>query len=382
MTPFKRNVSSPFFNALVRFGLLFLSLCVSIVLMETILRVFYPQQLTFRRENKYTVSQCLENWKGVVRSNEYNTKLEFNNRGLRGELVPYQRQMPSLRVFFSGDSFVEAAQVELNNHFGRLTKEILTQKNNKKTETVTCGVGGWDNVQQLIYLKNEAYKYSPDYFLLFVYPGNDINGNYGRYYKENLKQYINRRNLNLLYRSTQKENLFLRLKEYLLSHSHIFTLFKISLEKTKTKSSFEKIQRALKMINIPEKSSKNVTMDTQTTIEKSWELFEFLMKDFSLFCEEQNINFAVAVIPHINQIYFDRYPEQYKKIARNRWGSPDGYSKTIGILKQNNIKVIDLYPGLLKNKEHNVYFHGDRHWTPEGHRVVAGIIAEYLISDM
>ena len=86
----------------------------SVLLCEVVLRVSYPQEPTFRIENKYTVSQCINNWKGTIKTGEFQTTLEFNNLGLRGEEIPYNKPLDSTRILFLGDSFVEAPQVNLN----------------------------------------------------------------------------------------------------------------------------------------------------------------------------------------------------------------------------------------------------------------------------
>ena len=373
---FQIDVVAFFKNAL----LFLVSFALVIIFAEFVLRAVYPQRLTHQRENRYTINENMLNWKGQNKTHEYNAVLEFNRLGMRGPEISYKKAEGIRRAMFLGDSFVAGAQVNWNEHMANLVEEEFFAEK-LPVQVVNYGVSGWDNVQELIYLKNEGYKFSPDALYLFVYPGNDINGNYGRYYEEGLSQYMDRQDLNLLYRLQEKKNPVLSVKEYLLTHSHLFTLIKLFGESSKLNYRLKGIQRQLHMINIPSRPE-TVKLSHDEKIEKSWALFQALMTDFSSFCHDKGIRFVVIMVPHVTQVYPDRHEGEYEKVVSRYWGDIQGYERAMAIVRNLKIPVVDLLPAFLKEKaDADLYYHEDFHWTPAGHALAAKILAERINPD-
>lgn len=355
--------------------LMFLSAILALFLSEWGVRIFFPQRLTYHRENKYTINEDILGWTGRNKTKEYDVRLGFNLQGLRGPIIPYEKKAGVIRIMFLGDSFVEGAQVNLYDHFSRIVEHQLIQdQSSPDIEVINYGVAGWDNVQELIYLQNEGCKFKPDLLYLFVYPGNDINGNDGRFYAERLKNFINRTDLNILYRTSERNSPLLTMKEYLLSHSHLFTLIKIATAVSGMKEKWLGIQRSLGMINIPQRETTIHPISREQRIERSWKLFTFLMKRFRDYCRSNGIVFKVIVIPHITQIYPECHPEEFDKIIRKHWGNPGGYERVLRILLKLGISTTDLLPHMKSHQNDRLYFQTDFHWTPAGHRLVADIL--------
>jgi lysophospholipase L1-like esterase len=109
---------------------------------------------------------------------EYDVSVAINSRGLRAyEFINYEKPEGVYRVIVLGDSFVEALQVELEESFPQQLGGQITAETGKQVEVLNAGVGGWGNDQQLLWLKEEGYKYSPDLIVLAVYPRNDFMNN-------------------------------------------------------------------------------------------------------------------------------------------------------------------------------------------------------------
>lgn len=354
--------------------LMLLSFCLALIVAEFLVRVFLPQRLTYQRENRYTVVENFLNWSGQNTTREFNVRLEFNGRGMRGPERPYTKRPGNRRILFLGDSFVEGAQVNWDQHFASMIQQELDQWSPHHYEVISYGVAGWEPIQELILLQNEAYKYQPDCLYLFIFPENDIGGGYTRYYAEGLRRFENRYDLNLLYRAQESSGIFLQMKEYLLTHSHLFTLFKVFLETTHLKDNLKGLQRALKMINIPERED-NISEQNEKFI-RAWDVFRRVIRRFHDYCDKHNIEIKVVMVPFITQINPTSHSQKHQKVMTYDWGCPDGYEKASRIVEEEGIEVIDLLPFMLKAKSSQPTFKEDIHWTPAGHRIVANVILE------
>ena len=363
---------------------LFISFTViALLLAEFVLRLVDPQPLTRQRENKYLISENILNWSGRNHTREFNVLIEYNRLGMRGEPIEYEKPEKETRLMVLGDSFVEGAQVNWRDPFSARAQHQLSAGGAQGIKILSYGVAGWDTVQELIYLKSEGIKFSPKHVYLFFYPGNDINGSDGRYYDERLSTFVPKTDLNLLYRLNEPQTPLLKIKEYLLSQSHLFTLLKVSLEISGIKNELKGVQRRMNMINIPQRDdSYAATLPREQRIARSWQLYSDLMRQFQIFCKERSIEFHVFVVPHLTQLYPDRHPEEYQKIIDKYWGRPDGYEHSIQVLRDLGVDVIDLYPQMNERKNDQLYYVEDFHWTAAGHALVGDILTDKIKADL
>jgi hypothetical protein len=110
---------------------------------------------------------------------EFDVAVAVNSRGLRSpEFIDYAKPEGVYRVLVLGDSFIEAIQVELEETFPQELGRLFAAESGRQVEVINAGSGGWGNDQQLLWLKEEGYKYSPDLIILAVYPRNDFMNNY------------------------------------------------------------------------------------------------------------------------------------------------------------------------------------------------------------
>ncbi len=109
---------------------------------------------------------------------EYDVEVKINDLGLRSpENIGYEKSEGVYRILVLGDSFTEAIQVALEETFGQQLARILNEEG-CRVEVINAGVGGWGNDQELLWLKNEGYKYHPDLIILQIFPRNDFMNNY------------------------------------------------------------------------------------------------------------------------------------------------------------------------------------------------------------
>ena len=97
----------------------------------------------------------------------------INERGLRGPLVPYERDPNVLRILFLGDSVMFGHSVDYQNIAATRVEQLLNDKR-IPSEIVNSSVPSYNTRQEVAYLEHEGTRYDPDWVIVGFY-WNDIN---------------------------------------------------------------------------------------------------------------------------------------------------------------------------------------------------------------
>ena len=97
-------------------------------------------------------------------NDEWNgTRVQINNKGLRGPEVDYTKPNNVKRILYLGDSVTFGFLIEsATQTFPYLAEPQLEKALHCKVETVNMAVGGYSPWQQLEQLRSEGLKYQPD----------------------------------------------------------------------------------------------------------------------------------------------------------------------------------------------------------------------------
>lgn len=116
----------------------------------------------------------------------YDNRIAFNNVGMRGPDVEYEKPDDVYRILVIGDSFVEAAQVPDGQTFYQLLQQELDQYSTpeRRYEVLAMGRVGWGTIQEYIYYTAEGRKFDADLVILLFYI-NDVADNYPRFFYPN-----------------------------------------------------------------------------------------------------------------------------------------------------------------------------------------------------
>lgn len=135
---------------------------------EVFLRIFNPIPLIPR----YVVATDLG-----IRGNQpnatywhvsphYRIQMRTNSKGIRSDReIPYEKPAGVKRILLLGDSFGMGYEVDLKDTFLAQMEENL-QKAGIPCETINLSVSGFGNAEELIILREEGLKYSPDLVVL------------------------------------------------------------------------------------------------------------------------------------------------------------------------------------------------------------------------
>ncbi|MBI5717894.1 MAG: SGNH/GDSL hydrolase family protein [Burkholderiales bacterium] len=106
--------------------------------------------------------------------------VRINQHGYRDAERTLAKPPGTLRIAVLGDSFVEARQVALADSFvSRLGPALAgcPALGGRPVEVLNFGVPGYATTEALLTMRQDALRFSPDWVLLALYPGNDVGEN-------------------------------------------------------------------------------------------------------------------------------------------------------------------------------------------------------------
>ncbi len=106
--------------------------------------------------------------------------IEVNRAGMRDVTHAPDKPPGTFRIAVLGDSFTEADVVPMREAFWWVMRERLRAcpaLSGQRVEALDFGIRDYGTAQELITLRERAWRYSPDFVLLAIYTGNDIRNN-------------------------------------------------------------------------------------------------------------------------------------------------------------------------------------------------------------
>lgn len=189
-----RVVDSPFMRRVpgwaANLALVSASLLLTALAVEAAARVFVELQArrSERSATPTTRYHAVLGWQRVpgtelrVVRPEFDVKLSFNARGLRGPDVPYERPAGVRRVLLLGDSFAEGYYVEEPQTVRALLERLLKMPPAAggagspadrgrcgRVQVVNGGMGGYSTDQEYLFYTTEGHRYGAELTVVFFY---------------------------------------------------------------------------------------------------------------------------------------------------------------------------------------------------------------------
>lgn len=165
-----------------RFVLLFFSILLALLVGEMVLRLY------FRHFQDYDIEMwryALELKTGVDDDRSHihvpnsssvlmGVPVQINSKGLRDYEYAYEKPAGTYRILVLGDSITFGWGLTFEKTFSKRLEAMLRLRNNQTRkyvtiEVVNAGIGNYNTMQELAYLKREGIKYEPDEVLLAYY---------------------------------------------------------------------------------------------------------------------------------------------------------------------------------------------------------------------
>lgn len=155
-------------------------IAIAVLVTEAVLQVMFPRvepDCPCFQPNPYFGGAYIPGARGWAASfPEYAVPIQINSKGLRDNEFPYEKPAGTFRILVLGDSFTAALNVPLQNTFHKVLMDRLNRNGEasaQRFEVISAGYNGFGTDLELLFFRQEVYKYKPDLVVLAFF-GNDL----------------------------------------------------------------------------------------------------------------------------------------------------------------------------------------------------------------
>ena len=361
--------------------LLSITIIAPLIILEILLRIFFPQNLNITRVDTEKIFELKPNIASVLRRQEFITHVKINSQGLRDKEYGLKKPDNTVRIAAVGDSFVFGFGVNLNETMVKILESKLNSGLSKKSginyEVMNFGVSAYGTEQEYILIKNKVINYSPDIIIL-AFVSND--------FKENVKfNLFDVKNDALIRNPPQKITSLLKLRNYISWHSHLYSLVYFSIiDNQKLRDFFIKA----KLLNPPYKNP-DTDFDSLIYLNSKNQDFDyavnqtlFLLNTINNITKKNNVELAIFLVPTREQVdnnkmkdYINNNNLPFEKLNTTK------VQEIIRALQKENVIIIDPLDIFKKYNTNNTFYYNiDGHWNTKGHQFAADVLYEKLIN--
>lgn len=398
----------------------FFSIILFILFIEAGLKVInYPLPAGPQYEEDNILGWKLKsNFDGISFNPDRHTKIRFktNSKGLRDREYG-DKGINVFRILALGDSFTEAAEVDIEDSYTKVLEAVLNKKNSDKVyEVINAGVSGYGNDQELQFLKENVQIIKPDLVIVGFCIDNDIGDNLDPYSKKikvvdgfvvdfRAEKFLTREEKEMIipYYAKDTPSLKLRIlfkfKSFLRKYSNFYRLlgtgyhhllvkfgFRSEFQWTEEKklhiiSTNPKAQKYLKeILRKPFVYSKKYS----SRGEEGWRITKRILKEISDTTTANGGKTVIVIIPTDISVHQDRWSKYVRSLQLDEkdfdlWKPHDILTK---FGKEHNIPIIDLLPRFIEvGKREQLYFESNIHWNLNGHRFAGEEIYRFLLQE-
>jgi len=302
-----------------------------------------------------------------LRTPEFDTLTTVNSLGFPDAEHTPSKPAGVLRIAFLGDSFVEAAQVNMQDRFDKLIERSFREQG-LDVETLNFGVGGFGTDQEYLTYHAFARNFSPDVVVLF-FVGNDLRNNIEALEQSPNKPYFTIEEGVLSYRPPRfSYNVGLR---QLLHKSFILTELANTIVASRKQAAMEHITN----LGVPPYFEAYLDHPPDE-YEQARELTARLITELADDVREDGATFVLVSVPLKQQVHPDsdgQFLEQYPalKELRYNYSSVDAWLR--GVATEDGMRFVELAQPLKERCIRPCYV-VDGHWNAEGIRRVAEVL--------
>lgn len=360
-------------------ALVMASVLVFLALFELAARLFLPsppgvQRLVFRPHGR--AGYCLaENTQWKHTTNEFSVRLAISDQGFRDRHFDEKDDF-TYRILCVGDSFTLGTGVALDETYAKVLERLLAQQNlTKRLEVINGGTSGYTIWQELIMLEERGFTLEPDMVILAMHPVSDIPEALGGRAPWGYEV-----------------GAVGRILLSMCKHSYAFAFVR-----DRCSGPWQRLVRCLRphpqellrrlTSTPPDEQRPYYWLDSNLKtyppeVEQQRKLVEKWVCKMGLACGQRGIEFVVFAIPGPYEISPDSY---------SKWVPPDldpelyDMAKTSRVAKEicerNGLEFVKLYDRFRQehDRENDLYYKLDGHWTAKGHGLCAEIICEHLL---
>jgi len=322
------------------------------------------------------------------KENDHTVTGRINSYGWRDKEWAIKKPINTYRIAVLGDSYVEAFQVESDYTFLALTERQLNEKYKLKVELMNFGRGGYTQTEELLVLKNEVVKFSPDMVVLFFFPVNDIKDVSRETAGNLIRPFYNvSKNGKLILDTSFVEKREFKIKcliNWFKQHSALISLLceRYNSYKMQKQARAESMTDAKRKKTIQKKIEGYLSICTDKPAARylrGYQLNKILIKAMWKYCKDKEIRFMLVTID--TPVYIPGEEKKYKLIdptfdANFFEDDLKSFAKSINI---EYLGLQRIFRQSFENKGIPLHWeHG--HWNYEGHKIVANALIDKIIS--
>ena len=390
------------------------------IIAEIALRVAgysYPEFYSLDQSRGYALRPNVEGWY----RKEGEAYIRINSDGLRDREHSLAKPPDTIRIAVLGDSYPEAFSVSLEEAFWWLMEKKLEECNafpGKKIEVLNFGVSGYGTAQELLTLREQVWKYSPDIIMLAITTNNDITDNLRALKKTDEIPYFLFQDNRLTLDDSFKNSRAFRMRQagisrfgrWLRDHSRVVQAItqghhglKILLASWRSRQSQEakhpvtpsegadqggeSARKADLLSRSEELGADNlVYLEPANAVwNDAWSVTEELILEMRNDVKDHGAKFVVVTLSNGPQVLPDA---ELREAFKKRFGITDLFypdNRIKSLCAREQIPVITLAPELQEFAQQNkVFLHGfaenigNGHWNATGHHVAGELIAKKM----
>jgi hypothetical protein len=384
-------------RAFSRLALLAFGLLVGLALTETAVRVLgvgRPGLYIYDADRGWALQPGAHAWQ----NKEGHAYVSVSSAGLRDREHQYRKPGNTLRIAFLGDSFTEAKQVSAEQTFCAIVQRRLNALHafaGKSIETLNFGVDSYGTAQELMTLRHQVWKFSPDVVVLDVFTGNDIRNDSIDLEGDKCQPFFSYRDGELVLSGPFQESAWFRLQCRARFESQRSALLNVLGQLRSALRARRRRRRAIANA----RPTQGIELGLDDWIyrppddpqrREAWKVAEGEIEMIHQEVAAHGALFLVVTLSNGVQVY----PDPALRLAYMRHSGlatlfyPDQRIKALG--ERMDFPVLNLAPPLQAYADqHHVFLHGFRdtqlgfgHWNPEGHLRAGELIADRLYTLM
>jgi hypothetical protein len=281
--------------------------------------------------------------------------LRYDRYGFRND-----HDLEQADIALIGDSYIESPMTPSSD---LATRHLETLQNRS---VINLGASGYGPQQEFVTLKRYALPLRPRTVVWAFFEGNDLLD--AGAYKERVAMMQQRDVLDALWERSFTKRLFATLlTRECVPHIEIQQHYGYVREASGQARKMYFAMEEAKAIDWAALS------ETRQALEAAYQL-----------CQNQGIDLIVAFVPHKFRVYHDIADLSEASPVLREWPLNDLPQQLEAMVANINPKIgfLDLTHALHRSSQEGLltYLPDDTHWTPEGHKVVAHAIHEFLLS--
>ncbi|MBI2625284.1 MAG: SGNH/GDSL hydrolase family protein [Candidatus Nealsonbacteria bacterium] len=375
-------------NALANLGLLFASLIFTFIILEVLVRIFFPAPRSPNVFDPVIGYKYRPNSEVSFFVQGKEVKNKVNSIGFLDENHSFEKPGETYRVVFIGDSYVESTNVLRENTFPKIFEREMNEVFSSRVksirvnfEAINLGMNGFGTAHEYLTLKEYGLKFSPDLVIL-VFSDNDLMNNFAGF-TTNIDpafDIIEGRLQQVRFPTPLKGGGF---REFVSSN---FQLPRFLVQKLSKISFFRNFFTDLNLISAVKEregeaipfSYKMYSPEFQKDTERQWEITKALISQTKSVAEESGALFKVVLLASKeNKKEKEDLLKTYPGLKSVDFYIPQKILSRY--FEEQGINYVDMRPYVSETEEPlNYPVEDGGHYNLAGHRLVAKAILDYI----